>query len=90
MPGQIGVAFDAVAGVERDLLIRKLFTNKRTEVHVPTSAWTVTAGLIQSIWVAPSTGRQEDDQQQVAASPDERLPARRLVMPPRAHTGGLN
>jgi cellulose synthase (UDP-forming) len=90
MPGQIGVAFDAVAGVERDLLIRKLFTTKRTEVHVPMSAWTVTAELIRSIWAAPSAARQEDDQQQGAALPDERLPARSFVVPSRANPGSLN
>ena len=86
MTGMMGVAFDPVKGVERDLLIRKLFTAKRSEITVPVSAWTVTRAMISSIWSTPSTARGEADTGDDAgtAQPEKKLPAQSLVVLPRA------
>lgn len=85
VPGHMGVAFDAVTGVERDLLIRKLFTAKKSEVTEPVSAWTVTLTMITSIWSTPSAARPDigagDEATSLAA--EKRLPAQSLVVPPR-------
>lgn len=90
VPGMMGVAFDSVAGVERDLLIRKLFTAKRPEVTVPVSAWTVTCAMVTSIWSTPSAARPEADsaQDDQPAVPEKKLPAQSLVVLPRAGRSG--
>jgi cellulose synthase (UDP-forming) len=84
-PGWIGFAFDRVGGLERDLLIRKLFTSKRPERTTTPSAWSVTAEILKSIWATPSAARATaPPSAPQTRAPDEKLPAESLVVPPRA------
>jgi cellulose synthase (UDP-forming) len=85
LPGMMGVAFDSITGVERDLLIRKLFTAKKPEVVVPVSAWTVTRAMVTSIWSTPSAARPGDGSEgDGPAVAEKKLPAETLVVLPRA------
>lgn len=84
--GRIGIAFDPIAGIERDLLIRKLFTSKRPEATTAASAWSVTAEMLRSIWATPSAARtkaREQDGKRAVPAPDK-LPAESLVVAPRS------
>jgi cellulose synthase (UDP-forming) len=51
----IGVRFALAPSVERDLLIRKLFTSGLVATTVRASAWSVTGAILKSIWSAPSS-----------------------------------
>ncbi|MCC7252963.1 glycosyltransferase [Hyphomicrobium sp.] len=91
MPGRIGVAFDPVTGIERDLLIRKLFTSKRPEMTADVSAWSVTGEMVRSIWATPSAATRRGADRapdSLRATPEEKLPARSLVVPPRSERHG--
>jgi cellulose synthase (UDP-forming) len=62
----MAVRFKLEAGLERDLLIRKLFTTGSVATtSVTASTWSVTAVLLSSIWSAPSgrryASRDEND-----------------------------
>lgn len=84
---KIAVAFDPVAGVERDLLIRKLFTIRRAEVmEKPPTAWSVTFQILKSIWQTPSAARLEiDEVEGTPSQPVAKLPASSLVVQPLSH-----
>jgi cellulose synthase (UDP-forming) len=93
--GRIAIAFDPANGLERDLLIRKLFTGLvPEEAASPPSAWSVTTEIVRSIWTTPSAARV--DAVSAAATPvplavkPEKLPAVSLVVPPRSRTDALD
>ena len=89
----IGVAFALPASVERDLLIRKLFTVALEIPDITASAWSSTAAMLKSIWEVRT---EMSDQAEEAAPgvvidfPVEKLPARSLVVSPRPATMRLS
>lgn len=90
MPDSMGIAFDTVTGVERDLLIRKLFTSRRLEMTSDVSAWSVTRDMLKTIWATPSAARKKagEAQREHSTPPEEKLPAQSLVVPPRTGQRG--
>jgi cellulose synthase (UDP-forming) len=87
--GRIAVAFDPPTGLERDLLIRKLFTERLPEATtIVASAWTVTGEILKSVWATPSAARvdRKEPAIPIASASVERLPAASLVVPPRPMT----
>jgi cellulose synthase (UDP-forming) len=85
-----GIQFDLPHSVERDLLVRKLFTAGRNAVSTTASVWSATAALIRIIWshrrAAPAAVVLEPP----AELPQEvRLAARTLVITPRTETPRL-
>jgi cellulose synthase (UDP-forming) len=82
----IGIQFDLPPSVERDLLIRKLFTAGRDTANVTASAWSATGAMLRSIWDTRAelpTAAQQVETQSGAAPRAERLPACSLVVPPQ-------
>lgn len=83
----LGVAFDLVPSIERDLLIRKLFTSGKVTESVTASAWSATMAVLYSIWSAPAAepevtaGEHAVDDE---VSRPAKLPAESLVLLPRA------
>ena len=51
----VGIQFELPPGVERDLLIRKLFTAGFDTTKVEASAWSATGAVLGSIWTTRST-----------------------------------
>jgi cellulose synthase (UDP-forming) len=89
----LGIHFDLPASVERDLLIRKLFTAGRDTTNVSASAWSVTGAMLKSIWKARAelpTLASEADLTKPAAAGTERLPPRSLVVLPTPRTARLS
>jgi cellulose synthase (UDP-forming) len=81
----VGVEFELPVSLERDLLIRKLFTAGRDAVSVSTSALTATAMMFKSIWSQQSiavdaSGIDQTDRQ---AGHLSKLSAQSLVIAPR-------
>src|SRR5262249_39651902 len=91
----LAVEFKLSTSLERDLLIRKLFTSGLDTTAVSVSTWSATIAMLRSIW----STRAELPVQVPPAAPDtrvvslpistetERLPARSLVIPPRSSGG---
>jgi cellulose synthase (UDP-forming) len=75
----LAVHFNLPPCVERDLLIRKLFTAGLDATAVNASAWSSTGAMLASIW---STGTRQPKVQPSAPSavPAEKLPAQSLVI----------
>jgi cellulose synthase (UDP-forming) len=93
----VGIQFDLPASVERDLLIRKLFTAGRDTTHVDASAWSATGAMLKSIFEARaemptvvSDGPQENVHLAHAAEQPEKLPAQSLVVSPKPSTVRLS
>jgi len=83
----IGIEFDVGPSVERDLLIRKLFTSGRVTEPVAASAWSATAAVLKSIWAAPTAVQSPIAEGEAAgahASVLAKLPAQSLVVFPHA------
>jgi len=82
----MAVRFKLSAGLERDLLIRKLFTaGSIATTSVTASTWSVTAVLLRSIWSAPSgTHDVNPDQKDWRADTiaEAKLPAESFVVAP--------
>jgi cellulose synthase (UDP-forming) len=78
----LAVHFSLPAGLERDLLIRKLFTAGLDATTVNASAFSSTGALLMSIW---ATGRRKGRADAaVAAEPlQDKLPAQSLVIDAR-------
>jgi cellulose synthase (UDP-forming) len=77
----VGIEFELPACVERDLLIRKLFTSGLDTTNVTTSVLRVTMGMLKRIWMVNSLSRPAV----AAGTPgpkEEKLPAQTLVVPP--------
>jgi cellulose synthase (UDP-forming) len=89
----IGVAFALPASVERDLLIRKLFTVGLATTKIDASAWSSTGAMLKSIWDVRTemTDQAEESAPGVVIDfPVEKLPARSLVVSPRPGTSRLS
>jgi cellulose synthase (UDP-forming) len=85
----LGVQFDLPPSVERDLLIRKMFTAGLDTTNVTSSAWFATGAMLKSIWEmrAEMLERAVDKAPDVVvASPIEKLPALSLLISPRPQT----
>ena len=84
----VGIQFDLRPGVERDLLIRKLFTSGLVATTVSAaraSAWSATAALLGSIWSTPSAAVvTEGETVSIPEPASTKLPAETLVVPPHA------
>jgi len=94
MGNLLGVKFDLGPCLERDLLIRKLFTSGLAATSVKATAWSATAALLESIILAPSPTAvaNSDAKDGVQSAPPNKLPAESLVIPPhveRPHWGDL-
>ena len=87
----LAVQFKLPPSLERDLLIRKLFTTGLDTVEVNTSAWSSTRAIFKSIW----TTRTELSSEAYAApatpaeKPAQKLPAQSLVVQPQPITTRL-
>jgi cellulose synthase (UDP-forming) len=82
----LAVQFILPVSVERDLLIRKLFTAGLDTTNVSTSVWIATSTMLASIWnlrteILKSGTEQTPDV--AVASPVEQLPAQSLVISPQ-------
>jgi cellulose synthase (UDP-forming) len=100
VPGQIvrqsgdfvAVRFELAESVERDLLIRKLFTSGYDTAGVSVSTWSATIAMLKSIWLT----RAELPEQSLSAAPassttfvqaaimTENLQSESLIVRPRA------
>jgi cellulose synthase (UDP-forming) len=82
----LGIRFSLPPSIERDLLIRKLFTAGLDTTHVETSGWMATRDLLKSIWVTRTDMLVEPADATpatAAALPAQKLPAQSLVIVPR-------
>ncbi len=79
----LGVQFDLPPSIERDLLIRKLFTAGLDTTNVAASVLSATGAMLMSIWSTraevPAGAPSQPDETAV-----EKLPACSLVIPPQA------
>lgn len=83
------VRFDLPPSVERDLLIRKLFTGAVHAEEIKASAWSATRAMIASIWNAqPSRGASLPDEPE-RPSNVMKLPARTLMVTPKPERRSL-
>ena len=82
---RIALAFAPIEGLERDLLIRRLFTARLPEATtVEASAWSVTGEILKSVWATPSAARMRPVAQSATPSRShDKLPAVSLVVPPQ-------
>jgi cellulose synthase (UDP-forming) len=82
----LGIRFILPPSVERDLLIRKMFTAGLDTTHVDASAWSATGAMLKSIWGMRTEmlERKIENTSDVAdAAPIEKLPARSLLISPQ-------
>jgi cellulose synthase (UDP-forming) len=84
----LAVHFNLPLSVERDLLIRKLFTAGLDATTVNASAFSSTGAMLMSIWSAGET-RKEVEARVILASPIEKLPAQSLVVLSQAQPESL-
>ena len=85
---QIGVQFHLPPSIERDLLIRKIFTSGYDTTAVATTTWAATIALLRRIWTVQSdAGRPQPAVERPA--PVELLPAQTLVVCPTGQTLSL-
>jgi cellulose synthase (UDP-forming) len=79
----LAVHFNLPPCVERDLLIRKLFTAGLDATAVDASAMSSTGAMLASIW-STGTRKQKVELSAPSANPAQKLPAQSLVIPRRA------
>ena len=82
----LGVKFILPASVERDLLIRKLFTAGLDTTFVQTSGWAVTRAMFQTIWQLRTDMLKRTAEKTAdvgVALPIQKLPAQSLAISPR-------
>ena len=83
----LGVRFALEPGIERDLLIRKLFTSGLIATTVVASAWSATTAVLRSVWSTPSA-TQEGESEVAVPTKDivapAKLAAQSLVVLPSA------
>jgi cellulose synthase (UDP-forming) len=81
----LGVQFNLQPSVERDLLIRKLFTAGLDTTEVRTSVWSATVAMLKSSWQTfaevPMSATKSSSGPVVALSV-EKLPPKSLAIPP--------
>ena len=93
--GFLGIRFDLPLSVERDLLIRKLFTAGLDTMTVTASLFSVTGAMLRSIWSARTalsetvSDPEASDALQDANVAAEKLPAASLVVRPLRQTARL-
>jgi cellulose synthase (UDP-forming) len=90
----LAVQFNLPQSVERDLLLRKMFTAGRDATKVDTSAWSATGALVKSIWALRTEMLERPIVESDLITPTHvaKLPARSFVVKPRprpAHLSGL-
>lgn len=81
----LGLEFSLGPSVERDLLVRKLFTSGMVATSIGASAWSVTSAILKSIWTAPSaklSATADRDSQSDSSASTDKLPASSLVVLP--------
>jgi cellulose synthase (UDP-forming) len=80
----LGVHFSLPSSVERDLLIRKLFTGNLDPTHVSASAWSATGALLKTIWVKRTEQPTSNNmiECEMASKERDKLPAESLVITP--------
>lgn len=78
-----GIRFNLAPSLERDLLVRKLFTAGRDATTVTTSALSATGAVLRSIWSVRSSRNDATPASGAGAAPIEKLPAQSLVVPPQ-------
>jgi cellulose synthase (UDP-forming) len=86
MGQSLTVKFTLPPSVERDLLIRKMFTAGRDTTDVKASAWSVTTAMLKSMWTIRTKMLEspaEKTSDGIAASLLEKLPAQTLVVSPQ-------
>lgn len=86
--GRLGLRFEHDGLVERDLLIRKLFTSGRNTATDGATTLNVTLGLLQRIWTANEIGKAAVAPN-LPAAPEPRLPAVSLVVKPTERAATL-
>ena len=82
----ISVQFALAPSVERDLLIRKLFTAGLDTTNVTASAWSTTGAMLKSIWETRTempVGTAPVTADPVVVPLAKKLPARSLVISPQ-------
>ncbi len=85
----VGVQFDLPASVERDLLIRKLFTANVSAATVVTTAWSATGAVLASVWTA-QTKPAEMVRKRNVVNTEARLPAAALMVEPELRKQNLD
>ena len=82
----LGLAFSIPQSVERDGLIRKLFTSGSVATVHTSSAWSATSALLRSIWAAPSAEwtTTRENMGTTRSTNEPKLPAISLVVAPRS------
>lgn len=85
----LSVQFDLPPCVERDLLIRKLFTGGLDAATVTASAWSATGAMLGTIWSNRSALPAPAPETIIATSPPAKLPARSFVIDPRPERARL-
>lgn len=81
----IGIEFELPTGLDRDLLIRRLFTSGLVATTVNASAWTATVAVLRSIWHTPTAVREAEPNEEPAAGKvpvADKLPAVSAVISP--------
>jgi cellulose synthase (UDP-forming) len=58
----LGVRFALESGIERDLLIRKLFTSGLVATTVSATAWSATTAILKSVWSSPSATHEGESE----------------------------
>jgi cellulose synthase (UDP-forming) len=89
----VGAQFVLPVSLERDLLIRKLFTAGFNTSHFAASAWSSTGALLKSIWnirTEMSERAEEAPAGVVIKFPTQKLPTRSLIISPRLATERLS
>jgi cellulose synthase (UDP-forming) len=82
----LAVQFELPPCVERDLLIRKLFTSELDATTVTASALSSTGAMLMSIWSASGMRiANESERAVVPVLALEKLPAQSLVVLARVH-----
>jgi len=85
----LGISFELSRSIERDLLIRKLFTSGLDATAVTASVWMATIGMIKRVWTVNSTTIHETAAVETIIK-DVKLPAQTLVLQPSHRTQTLS
>jgi cellulose synthase (UDP-forming) len=88
----LAVRFELPPSLERDLLIRKLFTAGLDTLGVDISAWSSTGAIFRSIWTTRTelSGGVDPASAAPVETPVHKLPAQSLVVQPRPRTTRLS
>lgn len=88
--GSVGLQFEHHNTLERDLLVRKLFSSGLDTAAVTTSFWSVTLGMIARIWSADTTNNQIAETNTEIQLTEELLTSDTFVMVPHHIDTSLN